>query len=571
MKQRVSDTLMSRWQLAIFFLTCAVAYGCAVPVAPTGGPADSDPPGIEQISPEEGAVNVSATEIIIQFDEYVDQASFQRAFEITPEPATPPSFQWKKKRVTITFREPLRPNTTYIVTLDTNLRDRNSVPIARPEVVAFSTGPTINRGTLTGTVIQGQTGDPASGFEVHAYLLEDTTSFPAEQSKPDYRTQSDADGNFGFSYLAERAYHVLAFNDLNSNKTLDEGEASGSSLHGWWRASEDSTTTSPTIVTAVTDTTGPTVRRVASASTIRSILTYSEAVATNPAPGISFQDSSGTITQAVWWYRVGDDGTRFGAVSLPLEGAVDAVTVAADSVGNTDSSRVTFNVADRPDTVSLAVQEFFSLLPADTTSGTIPFLTDDSFGLTTNGVYPPDSLQDFLTVESGGTEIPVSLRSLDGKRIVLEGLDNARLPDSLEISVDASIVRTPDSVSSAIFVRLPTTSRGELAGVFRNPDSSAVVFQLQSDEIALPDALAVTSVSPGAGDSFVFSNLPEGRYRIRAFADQNGNGKWDHGTLFPFEPFEPVVWTSDTLRVRPRWESVLADTIDLNVYDYRPE
>ena len=65
----------------------------------------------------------------------------------------------------------------------------------------------------------------------------------------------------------------------------------------------------------------------------------------------------------------------------------------------------------------------------------------------------------------------------------------------------------------------------------------------------------------GPDGTFRFEQLPEGRYQLRYFLDRDADSTWDRGTLTPYAPPEPVGWTADTLRVRPRWETALGDTL----------
>lgn len=50
-----------------------------------------------------------------------------------------------------------------------------------------------------------------------------------------------------------------------------------------------------------------------------------------------------------------------------------------------------------------------------------------------------------------------------------------------------------------------------------------------------------------------FANIPPGSYRLTAFVDANGNGRYDYGSAFPFVPAERFVVLPTELQVRPRW------------------
>jgi len=48
--------------------------------------------------------------------------------------------------------------------------------------------------------------------------------------------------------------------------------------------------------------------------------------------------------------------------------------------------------------------------------------------------------------------------------------------------------------------------------------------------------------------------MPEGKYTVSLIYDDNRNGKYDLGTLFPFVSGEKKISFPDTLSARGRWE-----------------
>ena len=206
------------------YLILALLAGCADPRLPTGGPPDKTPPVLETTIPEAETVNFTDTSVRLTFSEYVDQASFNRAFSMTPEPEGRLRFKWRKRRVEIRFPEALRENTTYVLTLDNNLRDARGVSLTRPITFAFSTGPVINKGRLSGRVLEPRQGNGAAGFEVFAYAVTDAAPLDSLPERPAYRTQTGDDGRFDFSFLNEQPYFVVALQDRNRNLRPDANE-----------------------------------------------------------------------------------------------------------------------------------------------------------------------------------------------------------------------------------------------------------------------------------------------------------------------------------------------------------
>ncbi len=71
--------------------------------------------------------------------------------------------------------------------------------------------------------------------------------------------------------------------------------------------------------------------------------------------------------------------------------------------------------------------------------------------------------------------------------------------------------------------------------------------------ISLPFAEQRFEVRLKKSGAWEFSNIPPGAYRLTAFVDANGNGRYDYGSAFPFVPAERFVVLQSELQVRPRW------------------
>ncbi|HLF13604.1 MAG TPA: Ig-like domain-containing protein, partial [Bacteroidota bacterium] len=130
---------------AIFVLISGLSLGggCASQVAPTGGPQDTVPPEIVSTSPSPGALNFRETNIVLEFSEYVDRRSFQESAFLSPSPGAL-RYEWGGSEVEISFAETLRPNTTYILTVGTDLKDTRNNRLAETFNLPFSSGGTID-------------------------------------------------------------------------------------------------------------------------------------------------------------------------------------------------------------------------------------------------------------------------------------------------------------------------------------------------------------------------------------------------------------------------------------------
>ena len=120
-----------------------------------------------------------------------------------------------------------------------------------------------------------------------------------------------------------------------------------------------------------------------------------------------------------------------------------------------------------------------------------------------------------------------------------------------------------DSTYHQSYARFAREQLGSLAGVVTITDTldtvPTAVVQLYSDDGR--DLQRIRTTTVGTDGTFTFRYLPEGRYRLRAFLDREEDHRWDVGRLAPYTPSEPMTWTSDSVRVRARWETALADTL----------
>ncbi len=523
------------WWLALM-LACALA-GCANPVPPTGGPPDRDPPRIVAAVPDTNAVGVTEGTLRLTFSEAVDQRSLAGALTIVPEPDAPPRLKWDGRTVEIDVGA-LRDSTTYVVTLDNTFRDARGVALASPLTFAFSTGPTLNRGRLAGTVRDPATGAGIAGVDVFAYDADEARA--ALPPRPLYRTQTTSEGRFAFQYLGETPLFVVALRDANRNRRLDPDEAYA--LPPAPALAPDSVAVDMPWLLARPDTTAPSVERVRSYSAVRHALRLSEPVARFEA-GWQLSDSSGTAfsLQALYLSDVQPREVFFATPPLAPGRYTLRFGAIADSVGN--------------------------VLPGGVET-LVPSSGRDTFGLRFEGFVPaggvlqpgaqagvrfslplPDSLRATLVTTPGAdsVETPVALLSGTGTTYLFS------VRDTLTAIVHAD--RIGGTRAAQTFVAPGTAGLGGIEGFVAAPDATAVVVEIHGEGGFSRQANADST------GRFRFPDLLPGDYRLRAFIDQNGNGRWDGGTLAPFRSAEPVRWAAEPINVRARWDNALPDTL----------
>lgn len=128
------------------------------------------------------------------------------------------------------------------------------------------------------------------------------------------------------------------------------------------------------------------------------------------------------------------------------------------------------------------------------------------------------------------------------------------VPKARILSTQAEYIVVLEAASS--LQTSPTGASGSNAQQSQNAANSPPATQVPTATtlpISLPFAekrFEVRLKKPGAWE---FANIPPGAYRLTAFVDANGNGRYDYGSAFPFMPAERFVVLQTDIQVRPRW------------------
>ena len=570
--------------------------GCANPVAPGGGPRDTTPPRIVRSVPDDGAVNVDRRSIEIAFSEYVDRGSFEQAVSVTPAFESPLEIDFGGRGATVRFPEPLRENTTYILTLDKNLTDVRNVSLDAPITIAFATGPTINRGQLAGRVVAAETGGAQEGLDIYAYALSDsTTNAPSPPDslppRPAYRTQTDSEGRFQFEYLQEQPYYVVALADANRNRQPDPLEAYAVPPRPALVADSAGTEPDQPWVATVRDPLAPTPVRVQSRSQRRHAVRFDEPVRLlNRTPAHwQLYDSLGARSM-----RVGTVYRRPVAPNLvvlrtePLAATPHRLIVpdsaVVDSSGNANrADTLRFTPVEAADTLRTRFVRFMpDNLTADTT-GVYPLLPDETPGVRFNEPVDSTRLRALISArDTAGTARPFTVSTSDGTTYTLHFDPPLRPDDHVQVRVDGPSLSRPDTLITRTFRRISNRQLGTVSGTVAfadtvasdstaagspstatapGPDTPPIVVELFAANP--PSRATPRQTTASAKGTFAFPQLPEGEYRFRAFLDRNRNGRWDGGQIIPFRAAEPITWSDGTISNRPRWDNVLETPLRL--------
>ncbi len=197
-----------------FLVIFAGLYACANQKPPGGGEEDKTPPKVRIISPKPSSINFTGNSLIFEFDEYIDRRSFQDAFRMSPQIKGDVEFSWGAKDVEVRFPMNLvkiDPNKTFVVNISTALKDIRGNSIGEAVNFAFSTGSIIDMGGVTGKVYNNNN----KITSVYAYDL--SKSYDPTINIPDYFTESNVEGSYTLTNMAQGRYRIISIIDDDKN------------------------------------------------------------------------------------------------------------------------------------------------------------------------------------------------------------------------------------------------------------------------------------------------------------------------------------------------------------------
>lgn len=197
-----------------------LATGCASPGMPPGGPPDVAAPVLVSITPDTGSVGVKPKEVVFQFDEVVSErppaaTTLSDLFLISPRNGAPDA-SWHRSAIGVKPSKGWRPNTPYTVIMMKGVADLRGNVRNTGASTFFSTGSTVPRTRIAGTVFDWLTGSPAAGALVESFVPSDTLH--------PYVALVDSLGGFVMEHVVPARYTVRAYMDRNKNLEIDPSE-----------------------------------------------------------------------------------------------------------------------------------------------------------------------------------------------------------------------------------------------------------------------------------------------------------------------------------------------------------
>jgi|GEM_PF-1735624 len=537
-------------------------WACASQGGPPGGPEDKTPPQITSVFPENGSTNVSKkVQIKVEFSEYLTQRSIEPSIFISPyiEDGFEVNPDWTS--LEITFNQPLEDSTTYIVAIGTGLSDLHGNSLAETYHLAFSTGPDIEQGGISGRVYPNDL--PKGTPKVLAYLKGNASPDSLLKRRPDYVTNPDTSGIFSFSNMVPGDYLFLTLQDQNGNYIYDPGEWTGIPTETFWAVSDS----------VVTDALQMQMFQYPADSLVLSKVEQQNehlmTVGLNRPPvqrGLSnhfiLVDSKQDTSQpdAVSY------GETEGEYLLEFYTAVTDSPYTLIAQNFTDQFGLPFghNRGRRDITIS-AKPDTLPFTPPNMSikDSTKSVKQNANFSVTFPRAVkriPADSLLRF----AGADTDTFHIMWRDPRMLIVK-------PDSLWLATQwlswtlvDSLVQDfrdstySDSLRSGAFQIESGEEYGSITGsVTANKQWDPTAIIVEADLIngeKKSSSQKYTTHIDKVGN-FRFSRLPAGHYRLQAFYDRDGSETYTFGRPVPFVPAEKFVIFHNEVDVRARWET----------------
>jgi hypothetical protein len=534
-------------------------YGCAAQGPPGGGPKDKTGPELLSVFPANGATKVNtATEVIFTFSEAIEPRSAENSLVITPVQKKLPKIKVHRKKVTISFYDPLEENTTYILGFGRNIQDyrKNSPP--DNITTAFATGDSLDRGQISGQVFE----IPKNSYTT-IYAFKKSETFPDSilGAQPDYISSADADGKYRFTNLAAGEYRLLAI----ASQTPRIPVITAKNPIALPAVDPVLIKRRNTIVNNVNFRLGKLYinRFRIQAGTVkenRLELSFSRALDTQKSKNATIK-IIGMDQSPVQSFWINDSDTRYANIifrgltadqkyTLIVDGIVDD---SGEDLCEPDNS-ITFTYIEKADTIKPKLD---TTVPA---KGGRDIDTRPEIRLNfTESVIIKNPL---ISIQINGPDsLPIPFRYdwLDDNSLLLTP-ENALEPKSEYMLVANTAGWTDfagnvldDSLLTLSFTTLNINSFGSITGKIQTmsseiPQNLTIGCQSGSEGLA-------HSVRPLESGQYEIVKLLPGKYRFFIWEDRNIDGCWNPGRLMPFQAAEPFRWYSDEINVRARWET----------------
>ncbi len=537
--------------LVLLFLS-----GCANQLPPGGGEIDKIPPEIEEFYPPNGTTNFKDDYISFDFSEYVEKRSFKEAVFISPQMEGELVYNWSGTSVSIEFPKKLKDNTTYVVTIGTDVADvNNRNRMAQSFSLTFSTGNEIDKRSIAGTVFA----DKPSGVMIYAYKLKDDSIDP-KKVKPDYITQTGEKGTYKLNGISEGKFRIFAvrdkFKDFLFQAVQDEIGISSRDIAFF---KNDTTVENVNFKLTKIDKEPPRIIRAVMTDRSHVLVEFTEDLSRQSVKlkNFSIVDSSKgekfTFSNVYRKYKINNrivlinNNSFSGNSNLYLQ--ADDIT---DLNGNTiKNDYIKLIYSDREDTSKPR------LVISEPPSGSSEAdYSDQIFRFYFSDYLDSSSAKSGIIFKrDDGMNIPYLINFIDDASFTLKAKIDLLPVKKYKIVIDLHKIKNNNGAAAdSNYIYDFTTVNGlnfsGVTGEVKNLETDYPVYIILK---GVDENKRTYKQQLSKNRKFVFSRIVSGKYKLWCFIDKDKNGKYSFGSPFPFQPAEKFSYLKYELELKPRW------------------
>lgn len=590
--------------LAALLAAILCMAACANPDKPDGGPYDETPPSVVGSSPKEFALNSHQKRIAVYFSEYVKLDNAAEKVVISPPQIDQPEIRASGKKIYVELKDTLKANTTYTIDFSDAIKDNNEGNPLGSYAFVFSTGETIDTMEVSGKVLNAQDLEPVKGILVGLHSNLNDSAFVTSPLEKIGRT--DATGHFVIKGVAPGKYRIYALNDAESDfefhqKSEDIAFTSDIIVP----SSEPATRQDTTWIDSVRIDTIKTVaytrfmpddivlRSFKETQTSHSLLKterktpysftlYFTAPTAEPPKmkGLNFDERDAFLIHSstgndtiTYWIRdtalVAKDTLEFALTYLETDDSTGLDTERTDTlemVSRTSYAKTMRELNDkmeqwqkRRDRAAKRGKKFNERPPRQwirmrySARGSIA--PDENVGIQVN--------EPLATVDTSRIHLMLAVDSLWEERPMLITRDSASLlsytvygewrnGQKYKLQIDsAAFTSIYGNNNIRMELNLDVPAAEAFASLFvtlSNYDNGQAYVQLLKGDKPFRTVKA-------SGDHADFFYITPGKYYLRMFVDQNGNGEWDTGLFSEQRQPEPVYYYPGEIELRASWDT----------------
>jgi hypothetical protein len=229
-----------------------------------------------------------------------------------------------------------------------------------------------------------------------------------------------------------------------------------------------------------------------------------------------------------------------------------SVSEAADTFGNVSARDTTLSVkgdgrADkRPPTVVRVKPGRAETVPA---RSPIVLTFDEAMA---------SDLPDSIWVSSDSTAVPAGKTVWVSPNVLVFESDDPLSAGDVRLRLSDHLFRdvSGNILDEDVEILFEVAGRSDLGTVTGLIASQRFPVYVEASRLDAMGAGSGVRIAPG-DTTYVLDGLISGKYVLQGFVDTDDDGVWHSGTRLPFAPAEPILAQTDTVDVRPRWETIV--------------